>query len=172
MYHKGKTAFNLWKQNKLITYQSKNIPTQRPIWFLFGEVDCRIHIYHKHKTTLLDESFLIRRTVESYLDYLDTFDREIWVLDCPPTGVGGNRFGYEYYADYETRKKYTIEFNRVLKILIGTYQWKLRHLPYFDQCVDDNLDRKKEFVKDDTHLNDKMEDACFENFNRIGRENE
>ena len=122
--------------------------------FLFGEIDCRIHFWYQHKKTNNYIMDLIFTTIKRYLDFLLKIDKKIGVISISPPGNQLNIFNYPYYASYDQMKYIYNCFNTVLKIECMGYN--IPFINYYQDVIDDNLDRKKEFIADDCHLNEKI----------------
>ena len=139
------TAHNLYKhRDEILSILSKN--THEKWWFLFGEVDCGIHI---NKQAIKYNNYIepIYDTCTRYLQFLGSLDYSIGVFAIPPQGIGEN-LGYQYYADRATRQFFTDEFNACLSILAPIYN--LEFADFLPQLrygvVEENL------FQDPTHL--------------------
>lgn len=112
------TAHNLHKhKDEILSIISKN--TQEKWWFLFGEVDCEIHI---NKQAIKYNNYIkpIYSTCVRYLGFLGGLDCPTGVFAIPPQGIGEN-LGYQNYADRATRQFFTDEFNACLAILAPNF---------------------------------------------------
>lgn len=144
------TAYNIYKHDIKIR---KSLKTLKTNLFIFGEIDCRIHIFYQCKKTGISGITLIENTINKYLDYVSTINRyyHIAVLNIPPAGTQENYYNYTFYAPYETRKFYCKYFNEFLE-----KQCKLSNILYYSnyyEIIDENFDRKSEFIEDDVHVN-------------------
>lgn len=112
------TAFNLWKKNKLLTDLIKSIPAYDTVWFCFGEIDCRVHIYPKSIEYGINTYFLLEESAAVYHHYVDELasraNRDITCMFVPPQGDEPNTFNIELYPTRETRQDLTNKFNQEL----------------------------------------------------------
>lgn len=124
--------------------------------FSFGDLDCRVHIYNQHKKTNTSIIELLHRTVQRYINFVLLYsnDYEIKILSLPPCGTQGNRFNKEHYADYRTMKYIYFVFNQVLEA--KCIECNISFINYYFDAVDNTMDRKKELIKDEVHLNKKI----------------
>jgi hypothetical protein len=122
--------------------------------FVLGEVDCRIHIYHKAMTTEQTPSRYIRGTIDRYLAYVSVLTKDISlaVLSVVPTGVeNGSVYGYRHCANDATRKEITLEFNAVLRQRCEDLG--LRFIDIYPHLIDSNGIRRSDLVYDTAHIN-------------------
>ena len=117
------TAYNLDNKHndKIFPLLKKHGVIKKPVenvGFIFGEIDCRIHIYNQHMKTGEHITNLVSNTVEKYINYLTMLKEEKIcnpiVYTVVPPGNQGNAYKYKYYADYEVRKLITFSFNHYL----------------------------------------------------------
>ena len=154
------TAYNLDnKHNDLIfPLLKKHNVIKRPIekvGFLFGEVDCRLHIYNLHMTTGEEITNLIYNAVEKYMNYLIMLEEEKIcepVVYClVPTGIQDNIYNYIHHANYEKRKMITIIFNHYLSVFCKKHLFIF--INYFNLVSDIKGNRLEKYIKDRVHLN-------------------
>jgi hypothetical protein len=142
------TAFNLWKHREIIEDIISNYPDEK-WYFMFGEVDCRIHIYLKQKQLNLPTyESLIDNTVDSYLGFLSSLQCPIGVFAVPPQGFEENIYEHEFYADRQTRQNITDSLNT--QLLIKCYNQDIEFVDLFLKFRIGLLDR--EYFEDDTHM--------------------
>lgn len=137
--------------------------------FSFGDIDCRVHIYNQHKKTGKSINLLIHKTVQRYINFVLYYsnDYKIKILSLPPCGTQGNRFNKEYYADYRTMKYIYFIFNCILEA--KCLECNLSFVNYYLDAVNEKMDRKKEMIADEAHLNKKILPFILR---RIDEENE
>lgn len=167
VYHVGPaTAHNLNKNNS-ITNSNKTLFTiidkinkKRDIVMLvFGEIDCRIHIYNQYKKnngkfTLTE---LIDRTIENYgsvLKQLDLMEICFFLYGIPPATTQGNVYGYPFYATPEIHGKIYREFNERLKKFCTKNSYN--YMDIYSIVSDENGFVLEEYVADAVHLNSKV----------------
>jgi hypothetical protein len=113
------TAFQLYKKHKDIMEIINALEETIPVWFILGEIDCRIQIYQKSIELDLPIDFLIENTVNQYINYIDflryNITNPITVLTIIPQGYSDNTWGVDVFADRETRVSITKEFNKKLQ---------------------------------------------------------
>jgi hypothetical protein len=87
---------------------------------VFGEIDCRIHIYYQfkknHENCSISE--LIDNTIYKYGKFLTTLHErgiEICVCGITPVGEEKNIYNYPYYAEPSVQSSIYQEFNTKLK---------------------------------------------------------
>jgi len=127
--------------------------------FVFGEIDCRIHINKAvvtHKSSL---AHVIGATVIAYMDYLREIKRKfpksiIMVLNVLPAGEEKNIYNTKFYPSRELHKKIVTLFNVELEKKCKKY--KFIYISVFKQLVDKNGDRLRDYVFDDIHFNKKV----------------
>jgi len=143
------TAMNLWKKNKLI----KDILNDKDkFFFLFGEIDCRIHIYNKSQETEVPEYLLVNNTVQCYVSYVATLKKEadVSIMAVHPQGVQDNYFNYPFYADRKHRQQITDLFNMWLEDICSD-----NRVPFIDIWYN-----KREFERPLWRTQDFKEDLC------------
>lgn len=134
---------------------------------VFGEIDCRIHIYNqyeknKRKFTI---SEWIDRTIASYGDVLEQLNglgMNFAVYSVPPVGTAGNAYGHPHYATREIRGMITREFNQKLKLLCRQKGYKF--LDIYSAVCDERGFMPEEYAFDDTHLNGKVAGLIVDRF--------
>ncbi len=166
VHHLGPaTIFNLLKVNSTTRSREKFLKVvdgmrpQDQLVMIFGEIDCRIHIYMQYKRSDPPRSIsdIIDQTLEKYERALDLLElkhiRPIITSICPAVKQG-NIYGYPEYASREERAEINEEFNSKLSEIC-----ERRGLPYLDlysQVVDDQKFIQSRYEdSDDAHLNAK-----------------
>lgn len=159
------TAYNLQRKSST-TNSNKQLfkiigkSNRRDIFILvFGEIDCRIHIYNQYKKNEGKSTIseLIDKTIANYGDVLDQLSQlgiNFTVYSVPPAGRAENTFGSPHYASREMRGMITGEFNQKLKLLCRERGYKF--LDVYSAVCDRNGFMCDEYAFDDTHLNSKV----------------
>ena len=160
------TAYNLKNENsstgsnlKLFDVLEKIDKSRDIVILVFGEIDCRIHIYYKYMmgdmTIPMDQ--LIDKTVSNYgivLKQLNDLNINIIVCGIPAAGFEKNIYGYPFYASHEKRAMIYREFNEKLKYFCKINNYK--YINIYSIVSDENGFIKKEYAADDVHLNEKI----------------
>jgi hypothetical protein len=115
--------------------------------FSFGEIDCRIHFYRLSIKTKKLISTLIDETTDRYIEAL-LYTRKKKILvgihGIVPASRQHNFYNYDHYADKQTRRKISDDFNDVM-----INKCNKEHIPYFnifdlpDVIAEDGLISKK-----------------------------
>jgi lysophospholipase L1-like esterase len=170
------TAFNLKNEknttnsNKKLFEVIKNVNRKKDIVLLvFGEIDCRIHIYNEFKKNneKITISKLIENTILNYgcvLEKLKQLGVNFCVYSIPPAGVQGNIYNYPYYASREIRGQIIKEFNEKLKNFCEENSIKL--IDIYPKVSDGKGFVLEEFAADEIHLNDKIVKLTIEELNQ------
>jgi len=87
---------------------------------VFGEIDCRIHLYYQFRKDAGRRSMqeLIERTVSNYGEVLAQLRGFGWnpcVYSVPPATDVGNQYSYPFYGTVDVRSRITRWFNRQLE---------------------------------------------------------
>lgn len=134
------------------------------IMLVFGEIDCRIHIYYQFmkrnynkvdskKCTITE---LIDNTIHNYgivMKQLADMNIKFYICGIPPPGCEKNIYNYLWYATPEIHSKIYREFNHRLKNFCE--QKSYRYLDIYSKIVDQDGFMKKEYAEDCVHLNNK-----------------
>lgn len=126
---------------------------------VFGEIDCRIHIYNqfKKKNEQVSISELIHKTIEAYGETLKALRNEgvsVLVFGIPPASHQENIYNYPHYAPPDIRVTINKEFNEGLK----KYCEK-NNFPFYDiyeKTVDAEGFMSEEYAYDEIHLDKKV----------------
>jgi len=158
------TAFNLWKKNDVVQEVLSKVPKTDEIYFCFGEIDSRIHIYKSFKQSAVAPiGFFTDITAYTYVRYINTlkYDRLINVMAIPPQGTQENIYDYEHYADRQLRQQFTDGLNFNIADLCLEYG-----IPFVDiwETKWDNLLKKNEnalwpedeFKEDNCHIRNEL----------------
>ncbi len=134
--------------------------TRDTVILVFGEIDCRIHIYNQYmrreKQTPIDE--LIEKTVSSYgvvLERIDEMGIRFYVYGVPPPSRDDtDTYGHQHYASPELRACINKRFNESLKEHCELHGY--RFIDIHSVISDDEGFMVKEFSSDPIHLNKKV----------------
>lgn len=159
------TAYNLGKENssnksldKLLAVLN-NIEKTSVVLLVFGEIDCRIHIYRQYKKNqeINSISELIDKTILNYGMTISEFKKRRYnlaIVGIVPVGTEENIYGYDYYASREIRSKIYREFN--LKLRSFCIYSNLKYLDIYGATSDDMGYMLPEYTDDGVHLNSKI----------------
>lgn len=139
---------------KKLPKNKKNI-----LLFVFGEIDCRIHIYKISKERKVSLKNVIRDTATTYINNIKDFNKkfnhiQVVIFNVLPQGEQANYYQVKYYSSRKTRMMITRELNILLEKFC-----KKNTIPFikvFDKLVDSKDERKKEFIFDEVHFNSKI----------------
>lgn len=126
------------------------------IIFVFGEIDCRVHLFKEHHKQQRPIEHLILDTAERYVMLVKRLRRrgyDIAILNVVPTGDAGNA-GYKFYGSPAQRRDITTRFNAAVKELC--IEHRIPFIDIYSELVDHKGWRKKHLIKDDVHLNSNM----------------
>jgi len=151
----SRTAFNLHKYKLQFEQLLEQVTSNDILLCIFGELDCRLHIYNKYRTTNTPLILLIQRTVISYINFLVQYQNkynQLCVVHIVPPGTEPQYvWNFKYYGTREERRMITEIFNYMLM-----KECMNNHLPFldvYDDLVDDNGWLYKHISRDDVHLN-------------------
>jgi hypothetical protein len=158
------TAYKLrFKENSTISNEQlfsiiKKINKKRSLVLLvFGEVDCRIHIYNNSQKKNKSIGSLIDDTIFSYGEVLKLLTVNIVnfvVCGVPPANTQGNVYHYPYYAAPQVQRDIKKEFNGKIKNFCQDKGYK--YLELFNKFSDENGFILDEYKRDDVHLSNKI----------------
>jgi lysophospholipase L1-like esterase len=146
------TAYNLGRKASTTNSNSQlfriveNSSRRDIVVLVFGEIDCRIHIYNQYEKNKRQFTIGMRLAVYS----------------VPPVGTAGNAYGYPHYATRETRGTITREFNQKLKLLCRQKGYKF--LDIYSAVCDERGFMPDQYAFDDTHLNGKVAGLIVDRF--------
>jgi lysophospholipase L1-like esterase len=143
----------------LLSVINKMDKTNDHLILVFGEVDCRLHIYYQFKKRGEAESIsqLINATIQKYdedLRKIQELGIKFHVLGIAPANMQENTFRMEWYAPLEVRAAIYREFNEKLKEHCKRKGY--RFLDVYSETADEHGLIKKEYAVDETHLNQKI----------------
>jgi len=163
-YISGATAHNLHKKistsnsNKMLFDYIKNINTKKDIILLvFGEIDCRIHMYNQHKKYEIPIEDVITKTIVNYgkvMEQLKEMNLRFGIYGVPPATTQDNHYEYPYYASPEEHVKIFRKFNDTLKMYCMLNGFK--YMDIYSKVVDEKGFPLEKYKKDDIHLNRKV----------------
>ncbi len=145
IYMGPRTAHQLFNKNVETHLKTIKDKKEAIIIFIFGEIDCRIHIFSKYMDSKkkLSLNFLVSQTVFSYVKAIikiRAIGYNVAALSIVPSGNQPNIYGYKYYATEKTRQKITKIFNQKLQEACAFH--KIRFINIFNQLTDDQrIDR-------------------------------
>jgi len=166
VFHVGPaTAHNLirkdssTKANEKISEILNNVKKGDIVLLVFGEIDCRIHIFYQfkknHETQTISD--LIQKTIHNYCTCVNKIKNqgiEVCVCGITPPGEEGNIYNYPYYAEKNLQKKIYQEFNSELKF--NCDKFRIDFLDIFPLVSDESGFLLKEYSDDGLHLNKKI----------------
>ena len=166
VYHLGPTtAYNL-KNKSSTTNSNENlwkkinkINKKHILILVFGEIDCRIHIYYQYRKNNRKIKLikLIDNTINSYgqlLEKLKFIDLNFYVLGIPPASKQDNIYDYKFYAPPRMRSLISREFNMRLKQYCLNNNYK--YIDVYQKTSDKNGFILNNYAKDEVHLNAKV----------------
>lgn len=126
------------------------------ILFVFGEIDCRIHINKARVEKKISLKKAILDTTSAYSYFLKTVKKtfpqiEICVLNVLPSGEQANIYKAKNYLKREDQLKVVTEFNKSLKSICR--RLSIDFIEIFGELLDKNNNRKHEYIFDDVHYN-------------------
>lgn len=124
--------------------------------FIFGEIDCRIHLWHQYKKTNVNPFNLMIETIKNYFEFISELEKEQLIgepiiFSLVPPGNQGNAYKYANYAPYYLRKLFITSFNYNLRRFSVIYCYAF--IDYYYLVSDLNGDRSKNYILDKVHLN-------------------
>lgn len=161
MHNLNKKDSSTKSNENLFRIIDKIDPKKDIVMLVFGEIDCRIHIYYQYEkqNKRFTISELIDKTISNYSDVLKKIRLigiKVCVYGIPATGAQENQYNYPFYGTREIRSNICQEFNKKLKEFC-----KNNNYPYIDiylKVADNNGFLLKEFAADEVHLNSKIVD--------------
>ena len=170
------TMFNLNKKDsstksneKLFHVVNKINPKKDVLMLVFGEIDCRIHIYNQYqkqnkKFTIAE---LIDKTILNYgnvLEKIKSMGIKFYVYGIPATGSEENSYKYPFYGTPQIRSEICKEFNSRLKNFCVKNNYAF--IDIYPKISDKNGFLLKEFATDEVHLNTKIVDFVRQELNK------
>lgn len=166
VHHLGAaTAHNLAKESSTTGSNRKlfniidRIDRRDIVLLVFGEIDCRIHIYNQYKKNGENRAMteFIDDTVSCYGAVLEKLrDRGVnfAVQGVPPATRVRNEYRYPFYATPEIHCQISAMFNERLKAACEKNGY-----PFIDVCsrsADEDGFMSKEYAADEIHLNGRI----------------
>ncbi len=158
------TAYNLIKKDSSTRANEKlfnivgKLGQKDKVILLFGEIDCRIHIYYQHKKSEgklpIDE--LIDRTISNYGEVMAQLKQRgvsFCVHSISPATEVGNEYKYPFYGTPGIRSRINRMFNEKLKLFCDKNGYIF--IDIYERVADKNGLMLKEYAGDDIHLNKK-----------------
>lgn len=148
----------------------KNKPIS--VIFVFGELDARIHIYKIYKEKNININILIKKTIESYMDFLNLIKKRfplinIYIFNVLPQGEEENVYKFSYYASMDKRRDIAENMNRLL--VEHTRLNNIKFIDIYSKLIDRNGKRKKEYIFDDVHFNRKIIPYVLNSINTLNK---
>lgn len=166
-YHIGSaTAYNLCASNsrtqsfqKLWKIINRVSPERDIVILVFGEIDCRIHIYNQYKKQNERHSMnlLIDKTIERYgqaMELCKEKNLRFVVYGIPPASKQKNVYNYPFYAPEEVRVCINRDFNRKLKEYCMKRNWG--YIDVYSETVNQSGFMLDTYARDEVHLNEKI----------------
>jgi len=128
---------------------------------VFGEIDCRVHIYYQYKKNNESRAIgeLIDDTVLSYgraLEKLREAGVNFLVYGVPPATKVRNEYRYPFYAPPEIHSQINTMFNERLKEFCEETGYV--YIDVHSRFSDENGFMLREYAADEIHLNGKVVD--------------
>ena len=158
------TAYNLIKKDSSTGSNEKlfqiigKLGDKDIVMLVFGEVDCRIHIYYQHKKSNGKHSVgeLIDRTISNYGEVLAQLKQRgvnFCIHSISPATEVGNEYIYPFYGTPEIRSQINGMFNEKLRLFCEKNGYIF--IDIYDRVADKNGLILKEYAGDKIHLNKK-----------------
>ncbi|MCP3683594.1 MAG: SGNH/GDSL hydrolase family protein [bacterium] len=159
------TAHNL-KKKESSTNSNKNlfriidkIAKKDLVMLVFGEIDCRIHVFKRYKDTNMSCSIndILDLTIANYgevLQRIREMNRVVCVYSVPPVTTVGNQYKYPFYGTPEVRREITRLFNE--KLANYCEQTEYVYINVYSSVSDGSGMMLPEYAADDIHLNSKV----------------
>jgi len=158
------TAYNLIS-NSSITQAKKKIQSvletlpcnqRHNLLFIFGEIDCRIHINKISRTKHKSLEWVVNSTVNRYIDFLRSIKKQfpksiILVLNVLPAGEEKNIYNTKFYPSRDLHQKIVNLFNK--KLNLECEKNSLIFISVFNELIDKEGKRIRKYVFDDIHFN-------------------
>lgn len=144
-------------KKKIYISLKKFFPTKRYlILFMFGEIDCRIHINKISIITKRPLEAVVKDTVLSYGEFLRTVKTDypnstIMVLNVFPPGEEKNIYNTKFYPSRSLHMKIVRMFNATLEKFCSENNFLF--LSVFEELINESGIRLKEYVFDNVHYN-------------------
>ena len=168
VHHLGAaTAHNLANQSSTTNSNRKlfdiidSMSRKDVVLLVFGEIDCRIHIYYQYKKNNERKAIseLVDDTVSNYgevLEKLRNLGVNFIVYGVPPATEVRNEYRYPFYASPETHCQISSMFNGKLKELCQKKGYQ--YIDVHSRFSDENGFMLEEYAADEIHLNGQVVD--------------
>lgn len=166
VHHLGATtAYNLDKRGSTTNSReqlekiAESIdPKYESILLVFGEIDCRIHIYNQYRRLIKKVPIItmIRETIHRYglaMNRLKKRKINFYVLSITPASTQGNVFNYQYYATFKQRADIHKLFNEELSKYCLSHNYQ--YIDLYGEVVNKSGGIKHKYLLDEVHLNSK-----------------
>ena len=159
------TAYNLVKRHSATNSNAKllrilqRIKRTDLVILVFGEIDCRIHIYYQFRKN--GEKRSINQIIDNTISYYGKTINEIrerglrpCICSVSPATAIGNEYNVPFYATTVMRSRITRKFNIKLQVFC-----EKNNYPYIDiysKVSDENGLMLQEYAADEIHLNSRV----------------
>jgi hypothetical protein len=173
------TAYNLIKKDSSTRSNEKlfrivrRLGKKDKVMLLFGEIDCRIHIYYQHKKSNGKHSIeeLIDRTISNYGEVMAQLRQRgvnLCVHSISPATEVGNEYKFPFYGTPEIRSQINRMFNEKLKAFCDSSGYIFINI--YERVADKNGLMLREYAGDEIHLNRKAVELTRIELRRLGVE--
>jgi hypothetical protein len=167
VYHiGGATAHNIMKENstsgtrkKIFSLAGKINKNKDILMLVFGEIDCRIHIFRQFKKSgeaiSIDE--IIDKTIDNYfvaIQKLREMGINLVIYGVPPASYQKNIYSIDYYAEPTMHAVIKKKFNSTLKKRCEKNN--IKYVEVFNRFSDSNGFILPEYTDDGLHLTSKI----------------
>ena len=171
------TAFNLVSESSstrswagIEAALSRTDPDRDIVLLMFGEIDCRIHVYLQHIKSGGQRTFqdIAMATVSRYgeaIERIEALGYRVVVQSVVGAARQDNIYNYDYYADLRTRGVIVQDFNSALGEWCRSHETE--YLDVFDRVADANGIILPEFTTDGTHLDARAHSIYVEWFDKV-----
>ena len=159
------TAYKLRDHHDKIMHCIKRFK-RRETLFIFGEIDCRLHIWAKAKSVGVGCYNTAKRYAE-YVNELNSSGFNISIISTPPQGY----FDVGFYgkgimlANWKRRVMICELLNFWVKRFCDRYNIVFYNI--YPKLITKGKQRRKELIEDDNHLNYKVADILWQEINKI-----
>lgn len=157
-YNLNKDTSNTNSKKKVFAIINKLNKKKDIVMLVFGEIDCRIHIYNQYRRSSGEFTIdmLINNTVSNYgqiLEQLKHMGINFFVLGIPPASKQKNIYGYTFYAPPEIRSRINMEFNEKMKKYC--IEKGIKYMDIYSKVSDKDGFILVDYAADEVHLNKK-----------------
>ena len=120
MHNLNKKESTTKSNEKLFTALEKVNIKKDVVMLVFGEIDCRLHIYHQYIKQREKHSIseLIDKTIANFSEVLDKIKTKgvrLCILGIPAVGTEENKYNFEFFPTPEIQSQIYKEFNDRIK---------------------------------------------------------